>query len=84
MTLLIRSFKQVAVDQSSEENRTINVKEYVDEIILSKRPRLKNSRIEVVNDYVQDLVESTLPDVILQMLSLGGNVKPKSIRYFVQ
>jgi signal transduction histidine kinase len=66
---LIRSFKQVAVDQSSEEYRTINFREYVDEIILSMRPKLKSARIVVDNDCDQDLVVRTLPGVIFQILS---------------
>ncbi|MFA5906921.1 MAG: hybrid sensor histidine kinase/response regulator, partial [Desulfobacula sp.] len=36
---LISSFKQVAVDQSSESRRKFNLKEYINEILLSLRPR---------------------------------------------
>ena len=36
---LISSFKQVAVDQSSENRRRFNLKEYMDEILLSLGPR---------------------------------------------
>ena len=39
---LISSFKQVAVDQSSEQDRTFSFKQLIDEILLSMRPRLKN------------------------------------------
>ncbi|QJR82826.1 HAMP domain-containing histidine kinase [Alteromonas pelagimontana] len=39
---LISSFKQVAVDQSSENNRTFCFAQLVNEILLSLRPRLKN------------------------------------------
>jgi len=35
----ISSFKQVAVDQSSENRRRFNLKEYMDEILLSLGPR---------------------------------------------
>lgn len=38
---LISSFKQVAVDQSSEEARDINVKQLIEETLMSLRPRLK-------------------------------------------
>jgi len=40
---LISSFKQVAVDQSSEKRRRFNLKEYIDEILLSLRPRYKKT-----------------------------------------
>ncbi len=49
---LVRSFKQVAVDQSSEERRTFNVKDYLHEIVVSLKPNLKrtNHHINVSGD----------------------------------
>jgi signal transduction histidine kinase len=44
---LVNSFKQVAVDQSSNEVRNINVLEYMDEILLSLRPVLKRTNIAI-------------------------------------
>lgn len=41
---LIQSFKQVAVDQSSEETRAFKVKSYLEEILLSLKPKLKKTR----------------------------------------
>ncbi len=38
---LIRSFKMVAVDQVSETRRSFNLRTYIDEILLSLRPKLK-------------------------------------------
>lgn len=38
---LIKSFKLVAVDQSSDERRIFDVKEYTDEVIRSLRPKTK-------------------------------------------
>lgn len=38
---LISSFKQVAADQSSGENRTFDLAEYLREVILSLKPKLK-------------------------------------------
>lgn len=35
---LIKSFKQVSTDQSSEIRRSFNVKSYLDEVLLSLRP----------------------------------------------
>ncbi|MCZ4294657.1 sensor histidine kinase [Vibrio sinaloensis] len=40
---LIRSFKQITVDQSSDELREVNLRQYLDEILVSMRPRLKKS-----------------------------------------
>lgn len=44
---LVNSFKQVAVDQSSDEIRNINVHQYIDEITLSLRPKLKRTNITI-------------------------------------
>ncbi|MDU0353484.1 ATP-binding protein [Paraglaciecola aquimarina] len=46
---LISSFKQVAVDQSSENNRTFSFAKLMDEILMSMRPKLKqvNHQIQV-------------------------------------
>ncbi|WP_448548417.1 sensor histidine kinase [Thalassotalea fusca] len=41
---LVKSFKQVAVDQSSNEHRTINVECYLNEIITSLKPKLKKTQ----------------------------------------
>lgn len=41
---LISSFKQVAVDQSIEEKRIFNVKEYIHEILTSMQPQLKKTK----------------------------------------
>ncbi len=38
---LISSFKQVAVDQSSEDPRDINIRQLIDETLMSLQPRLK-------------------------------------------
>ncbi len=41
---LMQSFKQVAVDQSSENRRVFNVEAYLEEILLSLRPKLKKTK----------------------------------------
>jgi len=53
---LIRGFKQVAVDQSSESNRPFKVCEYINEVLISLKPKLKKTKhkIEVVcNDDIE-------------------------------
>jgi signal transduction histidine kinase len=66
---LIRSFKSVAVDQTSDEQRCINLRSYVDEIILSLHPNLKRTLIQVVNDCSGDITIDTLPGAIYQIIS---------------
>ncbi|MEG4528853.1 GAF domain-containing sensor histidine kinase, partial [Microcoleus sp. C2D2] len=49
---LIQSFKEVAVDRSSEERRTFIVRDYLDEILIQLKPTLRNSKhsIEIKGD----------------------------------
>ncbi len=52
---LIKSFKQVAVDQSSDDRRRFNLREYLNEVLMSLGPRLKRSAV---------VVEVACPDTI--------------------
>ena len=66
---LIRSFKMVAVDQVSENRRTFNVKGYIDEVLLSLRPKLKKTghQLEVVCD--PGLMIDSYPGAFSQILT---------------
>ncbi|PKI17949.1 GAF domain-containing sensor histidine kinase [Colwellia sp. 12G3] len=66
---LINSFKEIAVDQSSEASREINMKEYIDEILLSLRPILKKLPHEVIVQCPDNLVVKTIPGAISQVLT---------------
>jgi PAS domain S-box-containing protein len=66
---LITSFKQVAVDQTSDDWRWLNLHEYVDEIILSLKPKWKQTRIRLVNECDPQLSLYTAPGVLYQVLS---------------
>ena len=66
---LISSFKQVAVDQSSENRRQFNLKEYIYEILLSLRPRYKKTQhaIDVVCE--PDIELNSFPGAFSQILN---------------
>lgn len=66
---LVNSFKQVAVDQTSDEIRSINFRTYVDEIVLSLHPNLKRTFIQVVNVCDDNITINTLPGAIYQIIS---------------
>ena len=66
---LTRSFKQVAFYQSSDAWRTIDLKEYIDEIVLSLKPKWKHTRIQLVNDCDPDLIIYSHPGGIYQIIS---------------
>jgi signal transduction histidine kinase len=66
---LINSFKEIAVDQSSEVSREINMKEYINEILLAMRPILKKTSHEVLVKCPENLVVKTIPGAISQILT---------------
>ncbi len=57
---LIGSFKQVAVDQTSESVREFNLKKYLQEVIQSLRPRWKNTQHQIELD-CDDSINITAP-----------------------
>ncbi len=66
---LIRQFKQIAVDQASEEWREVNLRDYVDETLSCLKPSFRNSLVQVVNGVDPDLVFLTHPGAIYQVVS---------------
>jgi ligand-binding sensor domain-containing protein/signal transduction histidine kinase len=66
---LIRSFKQVAVDQSSDERRRFRLKEYLDEILLSLAPRLNRTGHTVTVDCPEALELDSFPGAVAQILT---------------
>ncbi|MEG4943151.1 ATP-binding sensor histidine kinase [Microcoleus sp. F4-D5] len=69
---LIQSFKEVAVDRSSEERRTFGVRNYLDEILIQLKPKLRNSKhsIEIKGDtkMALDSYPGALSQVITNLL----------------
>lgn len=66
---LIHSFKQVAVDQSSEEQREFKVKEYLQEILLSLRPQLKKTQHTITINGDDVLTLDSYPGVFSQIVT---------------
>ncbi len=65
---LVKSFKQVAVDQSSEQRRVINARDYLGEILLSLHPRIKKTRAKVEIQCPDDLTMDTYPGALYQIV----------------
>lgn len=66
---LVRSFKQVAVDQSSEKIRTINLLDYIDEVLASLHPHLKSTRHKIVVEGDRNISITTQPGAISQVIT---------------
>ncbi|WP_237738519.1 ATP-binding protein [Idiomarina xiamenensis] len=66
---LITSFKQVAVDQTSEIDREIPVRQFMDDVLLSMKPKLRDPEQFPINVHCDEsLVVVTKPGPLNQVL----------------
>ncbi len=66
---LVQSFKQVAVDQSSDDRRVFQVLPYIEEILFSLRPQLKNTRHQVIVHGDKSLSIDSYPGAFSQIIT---------------
>jgi signal transduction histidine kinase len=66
---MIQSFKQVAVDQSSESKRVFKLKDYLEEVLLQLSPRLKITGCKVVVTGDPDLMLNSYPGAFSQIVT---------------
>ncbi len=66
---LIRSFKQVAVDQVYQEKRSFQLFSYLEEIVHTLQPRLKSTPHTIQLDCTADIKLSSYPGAFSQIIS---------------
>jgi signal transduction histidine kinase len=66
---LVRSFKQVAVDQSSDDIRSFNLRKYLDEVLLSLNPKLKGKPVTVEIDCPANIEMASFPGAVSQIVT---------------
>ncbi|MBL1174962.1 ATP-binding protein [Pantanalinema sp. GBBB05] len=66
---LIQSFKQVAVDQSSEARRVFNLTTYLKEVLLQLSPKLKSANHVIQLHGEPDLTINSYPGVFSQIIT---------------
>jgi len=66
---LMHAFKQVAVDQISEQSRTIDLQHYIDEILISLKPCYKDSPITIQNEVLSGIKLHIVPGAIAQIIT---------------
>jgi signal transduction histidine kinase len=66
---LVKSFKQVAVDQSDEQRRCFKIKEYINQVLLSLRPKLKKTKISIGVNCDEKLQINSFPGAISQIIT---------------
>jgi signal transduction histidine kinase len=66
---LVRSFKQVAVDQSSDDIRSFRLRNYLNEVLLSLQPKLKGRPVQVEVDCSAELELASFPGAVSQIVT---------------
>ena len=66
---LVRSFKQVAVDQNVEEKRRFNLKSYLDDVVLSLQGEFKYKKVEIINNVDASIELNSYAGVFAQILT---------------
>lgn len=66
---LVGSFKQVAVDQTSEDKRAINLLEYMNEIHCSLTPKLKKTKVKIELEIDEEINITTYPGSLAQIFT---------------
>jgi signal transduction histidine kinase len=66
---MVQSFKQVSVDQSTEQKRKFKLKEYSQDVIRSLYPRLKGKKIKINLDIDDQLELNSYPGAFSQILT---------------
>jgi PAS domain S-box-containing protein len=66
---LIRSFKQVAADQSSDAKRRVNLHAYIDEVLLSLKPKLKGTPHRIDVACAGNIEIDTVPGALSQIIT---------------
>jgi len=66
---IIRNFKQVAVDQTSEQKRSFKVKAYIKGILISIDSLIKNKKIDISIDCDEELEIVSYPGFFAQIIT---------------
>lgn len=66
---LVQSFKQLAVDQASDERRRFDLREYVEETLLSLQPELRGTSVVVDVDCASGIEMDSYPGPLAQVIT---------------
>lgn len=68
-TELVKSFKKVSVDQSSDKCREFDLKEYIEEILFSLKPQLRTHQHTVEVSCLEGIILFSHPGALAQILT---------------
>jgi histidine kinase len=67
--MLVQSFKEVAIDQTSQERRIFHLRTYIDEVLLNLTPILRKTEHQVVVECDERIEADTYPGALSQVLT---------------
>ena len=65
---LIQSFKQVAVDRTSSQRRQFDLRETIEDVVATVRPKLKHTAIELHTDVPEKVIMDSYPGALGQVV----------------
>ena len=66
---LVKSFKNVAVDQATNEKRIFDIKEYILEILLALKSKTKKTKIDILVECDENIILNSYPGYMSQILT---------------
>lgn len=78
---LIKSFKQLSVDQSTEPKREFELGSYIEEVLISLSPSLKKTQIKITTDCPEPIMIHGYPGSIAQVIT---NLVMNSLKHAYQ
>ena len=66
---IVQGFKQVAVDQTSGERREFKLKPYIEDVLLSLKPKLKKTKHLITVSCPEDLILNSFPGALSQIIT---------------
>lgn len=66
---LVKSFKKVSVDQSTETKRQFKIHNYIKDVLMSLEPKFKGLDLEIVIDCDEYLVWNSYPGIFAQIIT---------------
>ncbi|MEA1891523.1 MAG: PAS domain-containing sensor histidine kinase [Campylobacterota bacterium] len=66
---LVKSFKQISIDQTSEHSRDFNLKKYIEGVLLSLHNRIKQTQIQVEVNCPSELNINSYPGAFSQIFT---------------
>ncbi|MBH0017898.1 sensor histidine kinase [Pseudoalteromonas sp. NGC95] len=66
--VLVKSFKKMAIDRNNEDFIDFNIKDVIDELLITLNSRLKNSKIKINTQFIENINIKSRPGIMSQVI----------------